>query len=131
MEDHRDDLVVIVAGYEDLMKHFLLSNPGLASRFNKYIYFEDYSLEELMAILVNMAAQQDYLIDEKAVEWISDQLKEFLKHKPANFANARSIRNYLESAIALQAYRIVHNNTLSNEDLQLLKKEDFEKVSFV
>ena len=65
MEDHRDDLIVIVAGYPDLMERFLSSNPGLRSRFNKFITFEDYTGDELMSIFESMCSKQEYKLDDK------------------------------------------------------------------
>lgn len=107
MEDNRDNLVVIVAGYTDLMEEFLDSNPGLRSRFNKYILFEDYTPKQLLDITKSMAAKQDYVLSEEAKLKTLNYFETRCANKPENFANAREARNYLEHAIAKQAGRIV------------------------
>ena len=107
MEDHRDDLVVIVAGYTELMEEFINSNPGLRSRFNKYIYFDDYTADEEFEIMQSMCAAQDYRMSAEAAEEARRFLTERVEHKPENFANARDVRNYLEKAIARHATRVV------------------------
>lgn len=107
MEDHRDDLVVIVAGYTDLMDLFLESNPGLRSRFCNFIHFEDYTAEELMEILQKNLHNQDYRLSEEAGAKAFEMLTARVASKPANFANARDVRNFMEHAIANQATRIV------------------------
>ena len=72
MEDNRDDLIVIVAGYTDKMEEFVNSNPGLKSRFNKYIFFSDYSGKELTKIFNNMCAKQEYVTNEEAAAFVED-----------------------------------------------------------
>ena len=106
MEDNRDNLIVIVAGYTDLMEEFLNSNPGLRSRFNKFIKFEDYTPEQLMEILNSMAKKQDYVLSEAAKIKALSYFTERCANKPDNFANARDARNYRERAMARQAGRI-------------------------
>lgn len=107
MEDHRDELVVIVAGYTDLMEQFLASNPGLKSRFSNFVYFEDYSAEELFEILEKNLKKQDYVLSEAAKEKARATIENWLINKPDNFANAREVRNYMEHAIARHACRVV------------------------
>ena len=130
MEDHRDDLVVIVAGYTELMEEFLDSNPGLRSRFNKYILFEDYTPKQLLDITKSMAAKQDYVLSEEAKLKTLNYFETRCANKPENFANAREARNYLEHAIAKQAGRIVamkkDNKDIDKDTLMTIEAEDLE-----
>lgn len=128
MEDNRDNLVVIVAGYPDLMEKFLDSNPGLRSRFNKFLFFEDYTSTEQVAILESMCKGKDYKLSDEAKE---KAFKYFEKASLApNYANAREVRNYLERAIARQATRILSmenaSETATKEQLQEFIAEDVE-----
>ena len=106
MEDNRDDLVVIVAGYTELMEEFLDSNPGLRSRFNKFINFEDYTAEEEVEILINNCKKQEYMLSRDALEEARRFFTDRVANKPEGYANARDVRNYLEKAISNQASRI-------------------------
>lgn len=124
MEDHRDNLVVIVAGYTDPMQDFVESNPGLKSRFNKYIFFEDYTPDELFAIFMSMAKKQEYVPNEPAKKYLKEHLIELVANKDDNFANAREMRNYLERAIARQASRIVDMKDITDKQLKTLTKAD-------
>ncbi len=129
MEDNRDDLIVIVAGYTDLMEEFLDSNPGLRSRFNKFLNFEDYTSDELFEILVSMCKGQEYMLSRDAVEEAKRYFDERTKHKDASFANAREVRNYLEKAISNQASRIVGLKDVDSNILAILEKEDLEGIN--
>lgn len=124
MEDHRDELIVIVAGYPDLMKEFLESNPGLKSRFNKFLYFEDYNTEELCTILESMCAGQDYHMSDEAKAAAKQYFDERTAMKAKDFANAREVRNYFEKAIANQASRIVGIENPDRQMLSTIEKED-------
>ena len=106
MEDHRDDLVVIVAGYTELMERFLDSNPGLRSRFGTTIYFEDYTADELFAIFKQMLAKQEYRLSPAAKRRAVALINQRVANKPANFANARDVRNLMERAIGNHAIRV-------------------------
>lgn len=128
MEDHRDDLIVIVAGYPDLMDEFLNSNPGLKSRFNKFIHFEDYSPEEQLKILDGMCKKQEYVMNEEARTYTLEFFKERMKQPDVNLANARDVRNYLEKAISNHACRVVSIENATKEDLQTILKEDVENI---
>ena len=128
MEDHRDELIVIVAGYPDLMKEFLGSNPGLQSRFNKFIYFEDYSVQEQMQIMLRMCQEQDYKISTAAGNFLMASLFRRMEKKPANFANARDIRNLLETMISYQATRLIELPSPTKEQLQMIEEEDARKA---
>lgn len=128
MEDHRDDLIVIVAGYTDLMQEFIDSNPGLRSRFNKYIMFEDYTAEEEYEILKSMCKNQDYKLSKEAAEEAKRFFTELCENKTETYANARDVRNYLEKAISNQATRIVGLSDVDKETLATLEKEDLEGI---
>ena len=126
MEDSRGDLIVIVAGYPELMKNFLDSNPGLKSRFNKFIHFNDYSEDELSQIYELMGQEEGYKIEVTLKDALKEKLEE--AKKQGNFANARSVRNIFEKSLANQANRLVDTGDFSTESLQLLTAEDIQKV---
>ena len=107
MEDHRDDLVVVVAGYTELMEQFLNSNPGLRSRFSNFIFFPDYTADELMGILHLNLKSREYVLSEAAEEKARALIEYRVAHKPDNFANGRDVRNFMEHAIANHATRVV------------------------
>lgn len=130
MEDHRDDLIVIVAGYPDLMDEFLASNPGLKSRFNKFIYFEDYTPEQQMEILMNMCQKQDYSFSEEAKAYTLNFFTQRYNSHPDNFANARDVRNYMEKAITNQASRVVKLSQPTKEQLSVMELCDVENIRF-
>lgn len=108
MEDYRDRLVVIVAGYPDLMEKFINSNPGLKSRFSKYIFFNDYSDEELAQIFLINCVKQDYSVDQALYPYILNRISQLRYYEGENFGNARSVRNYFEQVISNQANRLVY-----------------------
>ena len=124
MEDNRDDLIVIVAGYTDKMEEFVNSNPGLKSRFNKYIFVMDYTGEELSAIYESMSEKQEYVPDKEAKEYIDNYLTARAQAHEENFANAREVRNYLERCIERQASRIVEIDNISDDDIRTLTIDD-------
>lgn len=106
MEDNRDDLVVIVAGYPDLMEKFLRSNPGLRSRFNKFLYFADYTAEELTLIFVSMCEKAGLALSSEAEAAVRAFFLNRCRDKPEGFANARDARNFFEKMLVNQANRI-------------------------
>ena len=124
MEDNRDNLIVIVAGYTELMQEFVDSNPGLRSRFNKYINFEDYSGDELYEIFLSMCKKQEYEPNAQGKAYVKELLNIWAKSHDENFANAREVRNYLERSIARQASRIVELDSVSDKQLKTLTKGD-------
>lgn len=124
MEDHRDNLVIIVAGYTKEMQDFLKSNTGLISRFNKFIDFPDYSKSELVEIMDVMAGNAGLMIEEAAKTEVLHMMEEKKPEEWENFGNARGIRNLFEKFIMNQANRLVMISNPSMEDLTTIKKED-------
>ena len=125
MEDNRDDLVVIVAGYTDEMHDFLTSNPGLISRFNKYIDFPDYTDDELMAILAMNAKKQGYVIAEDANAEVRKMLEGMSVSDRLDFGNARGMRNTLEKLVQEQANRLAgFAGEITKEMLCEITKQD-------
>lgn len=130
LEDCRDDLVVIVAGYTEPMRQFFESNPGLKSRFNTFIEFEDYSSEELLAIFELMCSKNDYIPSSKAKERVKHIIDNAVLNKQNNFANGRFIRNIFDELIMIQARRLSKFDNpdrqtlvdISEEDVDMLKK---------
>ncbi|MBQ7425506.1 MAG: AAA family ATPase, partial [Lachnospiraceae bacterium] len=129
MEDDRDDLIVIVAGYTELMQEFIESNPGLESRFNKYIFFQDYTGEELYEIFLSMCKRQEYEPDDKAKKYVKEYLVDKALNHDENFANAREVRNYMERCISRQATRIVTLNKVNADTLRTFTIEDVTEES--
>jgi len=128
MEDHRDDLIVIVAGYPDKMEEFLQSNPGLQSRFNKYINFDDYSPQELMDIFLRMCEKNGYKPTDGAKEKISQILSLLHETRSDSFANARTVRNLFEKLLTIQADRLALLENVTNEELSCIVEEDVDKI---
>ncbi len=129
MEDNRDDFIVIVAGYPDLMNRFINSNPGLNSRFNKYLYFNDYNAEELEKIFMLMCEKYQYVPDDELKEKLPEFFQLMVLTKPDNFANAREVRNIFEKAVQRQSSRLYNDKEHTQEDLTVLKAEDvFQKT---
>ena len=126
MEDYRDDLIVIVAGYHDEMQDFLDANPGLRSRFNRTIEFPNYSAEDLLTIIENRAHSLDYHFSGEAMAKIRDVFTRTLAAPPENFGNARSVRNYLENAINRQANRLVKETHIKEDELMLITEADVD-----
>ena len=121
MEDHRNDLVVIVAGYPKQMEDFLNSNPGMQSRFNKHIQFDDYNEQELLEIIQYMCHKEAYELDEELVNGLQSIFLSLIEHKDSStFGNARIVRNIFEKLIAYQANRIMSKSNLTKEDLTKL-----------
>lgn len=122
MEDYRDDLVVIVAGYVDEMKKFIGMNPGLRSRFNKYINFADYSAEEMLEIFKRQCEKAQFLLSTDAEEVA---LRYFANcQKDPTFGNARGVRNFFDRVVMNQATRILNVKNPSESEFRTIKKED-------
>ena len=124
MEDLREDFVLIVAGYPREMEQFLQSNPGLKSRFNKYIYFDDYSAEELYQIFLQLCKKNDYVLDNAAEDSLLYIITDMVAKKGREFANARDIRNYFEKVITNQANRVMEECISDTEQLVQIKMKD-------
>ena len=124
MEDDRDRFVVIVAGYSEPMEEFLDSNPGLRSRFSKFIEFEDYSAEELYTIFVNMCKDHDFRLSEDAQDALRERFEEMVETKSEHFANAREVRNFFERCIERQANRLAKEGRPDRTEVMTFRLED-------
>jgi probable Rubsico expression protein CbbX len=124
MENQRDDIVIIFAGYKDRMDKFYESNPGLSSRITNHVHFPDYSPTELLQIGINMIEEQQYQLTITAEHALIDYIK--VRMDQPLFANARSIRNALDRARMRQANRVFESNTgvLTKSDLVTIQAED-------
>lgn len=131
MEDHRNRLVVIVAGYENEMEGLLNSNPGLKSRFKTKIDFPDYSAEELAQIFKQLCKEHQYVLTKEATTRANLLFTEMHKAKGEHFGNGRSVRNTFERCITRQASRLMQVRKPSHKDLQTLKGEDIPPLSEV
>lgn len=125
MEDHRDDFIVIVAGYPELMDDFIKSNPGLESRFNKYIYFEDYNPSQLHDIFISMCEDSSLKVDSEADDHLKALCNEMYENRDDNFANARQVRNLFEKVVANQANRLSSIENISDDELMTIVYDDF------
>ena len=125
MEDDRDRLVVIVAGYTKEMEDFINANPGLQSRFNRYIHFTDYSAEELYDIFCLQMKKNEYTISDSASQRLKTLLVDAVAHKEKDFGNARFVRNLFEKVIENQANRLAQEQDPTKELLAELIEEDF------
>ncbi|MFR0560809.1 AAA family ATPase [Limosilactobacillus mucosae] len=123
MEDHRDDFIVIVAGYPNQMATFLASNPGLKSRFNKYLEFEDYEPAELLEMLDKMCAQYGVELTDEARDYAMNLFQTTCTNRPDDFANGRAVRNFFEDALTAQANRLAAENDFE-EGLSIIKAVD-------
>jgi AAA+ superfamily predicted ATPase/ribosomal protein S25 len=126
MEDNRDRLVVILAGYSEEMKKFIDSNPGLQSRFNRYIHFDDYSADELTSIYKFYLAKYDYRMTAEAEAAVKELMDQVVANKDKNFGNARFVRNLFEKTLERQAKRLAASSlsNLSEEALVEITEQD-------
>ncbi|MBO6073720.1 MAG: DUF4236 domain-containing protein [Paludibacteraceae bacterium] len=124
MEDNRDRLIVILAGYTKEMKDFIDSNPGLQSRFNRYIEFPDYSAEELLQIFEVSMKKYDYHFGEGTKEALQQYFENEIAHKDANFGNGRLVRNVFEKTLERQANRLAQEVNLTTGKLSQIEPED-------
>jgi len=123
MEDNRDDLVVIVAGYTELMHKFIDSNPGLQSRFNKYLQFDDYTAEEMTGIFALQCKKNCYELDENAEAELREYFRMAAK-EAGEFGNARGVRNVFEKILTAQANRLAEEKEITRENLMRVTKSD-------
>ena len=126
MEDYRDRLIVIVAGYADNMKDFINANAGLASRFKKNILFENYNELELYQIFYKMCRDNNYMIANDASSTIKDACKKVIQITGDKYSNARDVRRFFESCVQYQSLRLTKKENKSKMDLMMVKKEDVE-----
>ena len=124
MEDHRKDLVVIAAGYSQLMEKFIHSNPGLESRFNKYFYFEDYDGGQLFTIFQSMCSKNGYVLTPEGESLARRELMALYETRDENFGNARDVRNLFEQTVARQSDRVARLEAPTREQLMELRPED-------
>ena len=122
MEDHRDDLVVIVAGYTDLMDRFIHSNPGLESRFNRFLLFDDYTTDEMVEIFRMQCKKGCYQLTEEAQPLIRDYIAE--ESADDSFGNARGVRNLFEHVLVAQNNRLAAMEKITREDLMTITADD-------
>lgn len=123
MEDHRDDLIVIVAGYTELMEEFISSNPGLESRFNRFLTFPDYTVQEMLDIFEMRCGKSGYKLDEGATDLLKSLLA-LLSLDVKGFGNARGVRNLFERAVSAQANRLAHTEDITRDVLMTLTADD-------
>ena len=124
MEDDRDRLVVILAGYTNEIKEFIDSNPGLQSRFNRYIQFDDYSAEELTEIFKRNLRKSRYKIKRDAFEELQSVIERAVASRDKNFGNARYVRNLFEKVVQNQANRLARMESIDNDELSIITRED-------
>ena len=124
MEDHRDDLVVIVAGYTGPMEKFIHSNPGLESRFNRYFFFPDYDGNQLTEIFRIQCKKNSYTLTPEADEAALKMFTRLYEERDENFGNGRDVRNCFEDMVVRQSNRVAALESPSKEDLITVKPED-------
>jgi len=129
MEDHRNDLIVIVAGYNEPMERFITSNPGLESRFNRYFLFEDYNSDELYDIFTAMCLKSEYLLSDDAKEFAREHFRFIYDNRDENFGNARHVRNFFEDIVTVHSDRVSSLNDHTRDDLTIVSLEDLENAT--
>lgn len=127
MEDHREDLVVIVAGYDGLMDRFIHSNPGLESRFNRYLHFDDYSEGEMLDIFKMQCEKGQYTLDEQAEQSVCAFIEE-ANTNSISFGNARGVRNLFEQVLVCQANRLAALEGVTREQLMAITQQDVDQA---
>ena len=126
MEDHRDDLIVIVAGYDEPMEQFITSNPGLESRFNKYFYFQDYNGEQLYQIFLTQCRKNSYVLNQEAEDAAVGIFNEMYETRNENFGNGRDVRNLFEDMIIRQSNRVAEIENPTKDDLMTITPSDLK-----
>lgn len=126
MEDHKNDFVLILAGYPAEMDRFIRSNPGLPSRFPIKLNFPDFTIQELIAIGEQMLKERQYRLSVPAREKLKGYLLKEIGRGWNDFGNARHVRNVLEQAIRNQAVRLLHSPYPTRDELMILRAEDFQ-----
>ncbi|MCE1187782.1 MAG: AAA family ATPase [Ignavibacteria bacterium] len=126
MEDYKDELVIIVAGYPEEMQTFLDANPGMQSRFTNFFMFEDYTPRQMLEIATMIGEKNGYHLDEGALQMLLDKFTRLYASRDANFGNARTVRNLLYKAISNQEERILTVLNPTDEDLTMITFEDVQ-----
>ena len=129
MEDHRDDFIVIVAGYSSLMERFIFSNPGLESRFNRYLIFEDYNSDDLYKIFDSMCVKSEYVLNDEAAEFAREHFRMIYDMRDENFGNARHVRNFFENIVTVHSDRVSALEGHTREDLTEVLLEDLKNAA--
>lgn len=129
MEDHREDLAVVVAGYTEPMKVFIESNPGLRSRFNRYFFFDHFNPTELFQIFESFCRKSDFIVSAEAKEKLTDIFELLLEKKDETFGNARTVRNIFEKCVQNQANRIVKLKKISSKVFKTLTEDDIPELT--
>ncbi|MBO8170869.1 MAG: stage V sporulation protein K [Bacillaceae bacterium] len=124
MEDHKNEFVLILAGYSEEMEYFIQSNPGLPSRFPIQLEFADYTIEELIEIARLMAEEKDYRLSRQAIERLKRHLLKEMNQPFRSFSNARYVRNLIEQSIRYQAVRLMKKPSPTRDDLMLIGPQD-------
>ncbi|UNT57509.1 AAA family ATPase [Lysinibacillus capsici] len=124
MEDLRDDLVIIVAGYTELIEEFLQSNPGFKSRFNHFVQFDNFSTDELYDIFAMLCQTNDYQFGEAFAQHMKTQLRHMPIETIPNFSNGRYIRNLFEKLVTIQSNRLIQQAIISREELMTFEEQD-------
>lgn len=124
MEDKRDNLVVIVAGYDEPMEKFIESNPGLRSRFKNFIQFNDYNGLELYNIFSGLCTTNQYTLENDARETLKIYFNDLYAKRDKNFGNGRDVRNLFESVVTMQSKRVARLTNPSDTDMTMIKRED-------
>ncbi|KWW27645.1 MAG: AAA family ATPase [bacterium P3] len=128
MENDRNDLIVVIAGYDAEISKFLSTNPGLKSRFNRYIHFEDYHANELAHIFYTMAKSKSYMMSIDVVEVLKQLMNDANNRRGKDFGNARYVRNFFEKCVEEQANRLAASASLEKEELLALTADDLSKA---
>ena len=130
MEDYRDRLIVIVAGYPELMQKFILSNPGLSSRFTRSVMFEDYSVPEMCRIFMMMCQKEEYNLSTEALAYSSVLFGLAHRQKDEYFGNARFVRNVQERTTMKQSARLAAKPRITKQELVTIELDDipFEMI---
>lgn len=123
MEDHREDLVVVAAGYRERMEGFVESNPGLRSRFNRFVDFPDYTPDELTTIFIRLAEEEGYKLDTGVIESVKQKMTDAYNTRTDTFGNGRMVRNLFEHSLTAQANRLANANP-TRDQLCLIIPED-------
>jgi stage V sporulation protein K len=124
MEDNRDDLAVVVAGYTEPMQLFIESNPGLRSRFNRYFHFDHFKPNELYAIFEASCKRLDFVLTDDAVDKLKETFELLYEKKDEGFGNARVVRNLFEKCVQNQANRVIEIKVITRDVLRALTEED-------